>query len=99
MIAGTAICTVGAGLLTTLQTDTGMAKWVGYQVLYGVRYPTFPDPYLAPKLQRFAIGHGAVLQVDERDYEYADSLLVGLVRPGSLFSGSEPSGANCSPQE
>ncbi|KAI1195074.1 major facilitator superfamily domain-containing protein [Nemania serpens] len=35
MIAGTAICTVGAGLLTTLQTDTGMAKWVGYQVLYG----------------------------------------------------------------
>ncbi|KAI1170122.1 major facilitator superfamily domain-containing protein [Nemania sp. FL0916] len=35
MIIGTAICTVGAGLLTTLQLDTGMAKWVGYQVLYG----------------------------------------------------------------
>ncbi|KAI0491193.1 major facilitator superfamily domain-containing protein [Xylaria cf. heliscus] len=35
MIAGTAICTIGAGLLTTLQIDTGMGKWVGYQVLYG----------------------------------------------------------------
>ncbi|KAI0454534.1 major facilitator superfamily domain-containing protein [Xylaria acuta] len=35
MIAGTAICSIGAGLLTTLQLDTGMPKWVGYQVLYG----------------------------------------------------------------
>ncbi|KAH8157934.1 hypothetical protein CIB48_g10310 [Xylaria polymorpha] len=35
MIAGTAICSIGAGLLTTLQIDTGMPKWVGYQVLYG----------------------------------------------------------------
>ncbi|KAI0533267.1 major facilitator superfamily domain-containing protein [Xylaria digitata] len=35
MIAGTAICTIGGGLLTTLQLDTGMSKWVGYQVLYG----------------------------------------------------------------
>ncbi|KAI1165262.1 major facilitator superfamily domain-containing protein [Nemania serpens] len=35
MIAGTAISTIGAGLLTTLQTDTGMPKWVGYQILYG----------------------------------------------------------------
>ncbi|GAP89073.1 putative MFS aflatoxin efflux [Rosellinia necatrix] len=35
MLAGTAICSIGAGLLTTLQIDTGMAKWVGYQVLYG----------------------------------------------------------------
>ncbi|KAI8952708.1 major facilitator superfamily domain-containing protein [Xylaria longipes] len=36
MIAGTALCSIGAGLLTTLQVDTGMAKWVGYQVLYGL---------------------------------------------------------------
>ncbi|KAJ8110170.1 hypothetical protein ONZ43_g5943 [Nemania bipapillata] len=35
MLIGTAICTIGAGLLTTLQVDTGMAKWVGYQVVYG----------------------------------------------------------------
>ena len=26
---------VGAGLLTTLQVDTGERKWIGYQVLYG----------------------------------------------------------------
>ncbi|RWA07257.1 hypothetical protein EKO27_g7848 [Xylaria grammica] len=35
MILGTAICTVGGGLLTTLQLDTGMPKWIGYQVIYG----------------------------------------------------------------
>lgn len=27
---------VGAGLLTTLQVDTGEGKWIGYQVLYGI---------------------------------------------------------------
>ena len=26
---------IGAGLLTTLQVDTDMGKWIGYQVLYG----------------------------------------------------------------
>jgi hypothetical protein len=26
---------VGAGLLTTLQVDTGEGKWVGYQIIYG----------------------------------------------------------------
>ena len=26
---------VGAGLLTTLQLDTGIGKWVGYQIVYG----------------------------------------------------------------
>ncbi|KAI0407363.1 major facilitator superfamily domain-containing protein [Xylaria palmicola] len=35
MIAGTILLSIGAGLLTTLQLDTGMPKWVGYQVLYG----------------------------------------------------------------
>ncbi|KAI1283672.1 major facilitator superfamily domain-containing protein [Xylaria sp. FL0933] len=35
MIIGTAICTIGGGLLTTLQLDTPMSKWIGYQVLYG----------------------------------------------------------------
>ncbi|KAI8622860.1 major facilitator superfamily domain-containing protein [Xylariaceae sp. FL1651] len=35
MLLGTFIATIGGGLLTTLQIDTGMPKWVGYQVLYG----------------------------------------------------------------
>ncbi|KAI1778091.1 putative MFS aflatoxin efflux pump [Hypoxylon cercidicola] len=35
LIAGSVFMSVGAGLLTTLQVDTGMPKWVGYQVLYG----------------------------------------------------------------
>ncbi|KAH8664115.1 putative MFS aflatoxin efflux pump [Xylariales sp. PMI_506] len=35
MIVGTCILAVGSGLLTTLQTDTGEGKWLGYQILYG----------------------------------------------------------------
>lgn len=27
---------VGAGLLTTFQVDTGEGKWIGYQILYGI---------------------------------------------------------------
>ncbi|KAF2642701.1 major facilitator superfamily transporter [Massarina eburnea CBS 473.64] len=29
------LMSIASGLLTTLQTDTGMAKWIGYQILYG----------------------------------------------------------------
>ncbi|KAI3323299.1 putative MFS aflatoxin efflux pump [Xylariaceae sp. AK1471] len=35
MLLGTAIVSIGGGLLTTLQIDTGMPKWIGYQVIYG----------------------------------------------------------------
>lgn len=34
-IAGSCIMSVGAGLLTTLQVDTGEGKWIGYQIIYG----------------------------------------------------------------
>jgi hypothetical protein len=34
-IIGTCIMAIGAGLLTTLQIDTGHGKWIGYQILYG----------------------------------------------------------------
>lgn len=34
-IAGSCIMCVGAGLLMTLQIDTGEGKWIGYQILYG----------------------------------------------------------------
>ncbi|KAI2643490.1 major facilitator superfamily domain-containing protein [Xylaria nigripes] len=34
-LAGTVICSVGAGLLTTLGIGTPMGRWVGFQVLYG----------------------------------------------------------------
>ncbi|MCJ1380208.1 hypothetical protein MMC17_003311 [Xylographa soralifera] len=34
-IVGSCIMAIGAGLLTTLQVDTGIGKWIGYQVLYG----------------------------------------------------------------
>ncbi|MCJ1378981.1 hypothetical protein MMC17_002080 [Xylographa soralifera] len=35
MIASSILSAVGSGLLITFQPDTGHAKWIGYQVLYG----------------------------------------------------------------
>lgn len=35
LIAGVALMSIGAGLLTTFQVDTGRPKWIGYQFLYG----------------------------------------------------------------
>ncbi|RHZ58908.1 hypothetical protein CDV55_105826 [Aspergillus turcosus] len=34
-IIGSCIMAIGAGLLTTLQINTGQGKWIGYQILYG----------------------------------------------------------------
>ncbi|KAI1323785.1 putative MFS aflatoxin efflux pump [Xylariaceae sp. FL0255] len=36
LIVASVFMAVGAGLLTTFQVDTQIAKWVGYQVLYGL---------------------------------------------------------------
>ncbi|KAI9765812.1 MAG: MFS sugar transporter [Geoglossum simile] len=36
MIAGTVLMAIGGGLLSTFETDTGHAKWIGYQVLFGL---------------------------------------------------------------
>ena len=36
MIASSIIMTIGAGLLSTLEVDSGHAKWIGYQVVFGV---------------------------------------------------------------
>ncbi|KAI9819043.1 MAG: MFS sugar transporter [Thelocarpon impressellum] len=35
MIAGAVLMAVGAGLLTTLEIDTGSPGWIGYQALFG----------------------------------------------------------------
>lgn len=34
-IVGSCIMSIGAGLLTTLEVNTGKGKWIGYQVLFG----------------------------------------------------------------
>jgi hypothetical protein len=34
-IVGSCIMSVGSGLLTTLQVDTGKGHWIGYQIIYG----------------------------------------------------------------
>jgi MFS family permease len=36
MIASTILTSIGAGLLTTWDLDTGSGKWIGYQVLTGI---------------------------------------------------------------
>jgi hypothetical protein len=35
MLASSVLMSIGAGLLTTLETDSGHAKWIGYQFLFG----------------------------------------------------------------
>ena len=35
LIFGVCLTSIGAGLLTTLEVDTSVGKWVGYQILYG----------------------------------------------------------------
>ncbi|KAK7966131.1 uncharacterized protein PG986_000408 [Apiospora aurea] len=48
MIVGTCLLAIGAGLLTTLQIDTPLAKWIGYQIVYGFGMGlTFQAPNLA----------------------------------------------------
>lgn len=48
MILGSCILSVGAGMLTTLQVDSGDGAWIGYQVIYGVGMGcTFQAPNLA----------------------------------------------------
>lgn len=36
MIASSIIMTIGAGLLSTLEVNSGHAKWIGYQALFGI---------------------------------------------------------------
>jgi hypothetical protein len=36
MIAAPVFMSIGAGLITMFMPDTGHAKWIGYQVIYGV---------------------------------------------------------------
>lgn len=36
MFAATALMSIGAGLVTTWRVDTGHAKWIGYQVIFGL---------------------------------------------------------------
>ncbi len=63
-IAGACMMSVGAGLLTTLQVDTGAGKWIGYQVLYGFGMGLcFQTPNLATQtvLPKFDVPMGLAL--------------------------------------
>ena len=36
MIGSSVLMSIGAGLLSTWEVDTGSGKWIGYQILYGI---------------------------------------------------------------
>ncbi|KAK7749789.1 hypothetical protein SLS53_000368 [Cytospora paraplurivora] len=69
MICGVMLLSIGAGLLTTLQVDTGEAKWIGYQVLYGSGMGmTFQAPNLAAQtvLQTHDVPIGTALMLSSQ---------------------------------
>lgn len=48
MLFGCVLLSIGAGLLTTLQVNTGEGRWIGYQIIYGFGMGcTFQAPNLA----------------------------------------------------
>ena len=48
LIIGVTFAVVGAGLLTTLELDTSMGKWISYQIIYGIGIGlAFQPPYMA----------------------------------------------------
>ena len=50
-IFGSCVMAIGAGLLTTLQVDSGKGKWIGYQVVYGIGQGySFQVPNLATQV-------------------------------------------------
>lgn len=65
-IAGTCILTIGAGLLTTLQLDSGPGKWIGYHIVYGfglgfcMQIPALAAQASLPK-KNISMGIGLIL--------------------------------------
>jgi len=48
LIIGGIFAVVGAGLLTTLELDTSIGKWISYQIIYGIGIGlAFQPPYMA----------------------------------------------------
>jgi hypothetical protein len=48
LIIGGTFAVVGAGLLTTLELNTSIGKWISYQVIYGIGIGlAFQPPYMA----------------------------------------------------
>ena len=48
LILGGILMTIGAGLITTFGLDTSTAKWISYQIVYGIGIGiAFQPPYIA----------------------------------------------------
>ena len=48
MIASSVLTSIGAGLMTTFKVDTGIAKWIPYQVIFGFGFGLgFQQPLIA----------------------------------------------------
>ncbi|KAF2135708.1 uncharacterized protein K452DRAFT_346728 [Aplosporella prunicola CBS 121167] len=100
-IVGTSVMSVGAGLLTTLQVDSGEGKWIGYQVLYGIGLGwCFQVPNLAAQtvLPKKDVSIGIALMMFGQLLSGAVFVAVGenvlanqLIKRLSGISGIEPS--------
>jgi MFS family permease len=66
LIFGICIAAVGAGVLTTLQVNTSVGKWIGYQIVYGFGLGScFQAPSMAAQtvLPRNEVSVGASLML------------------------------------
>ena len=101
MIASAILMSVGSGLLTTFQQNTGHAKWIGYQTLYGfgvglgMQQAAMGAQTVLPKgdvptgvsLMFFAQSLGGALFVSVGQNVFTNRLVTGLAH----VSGLDPS--------
>ncbi|KAJ7347238.1 hypothetical protein DFH08DRAFT_936825 [Mycena albidolilacea] len=88
----TVLMTVGAGLILTFKLNTGHAKWIGYQVLYGfglgcgARAPVMPaqtvlelkDVPIGTSIQIFMQTLGGALFISVAQNVFQNKLIAGL---------------------
>ncbi|KAI1261741.1 putative MFS aflatoxin efflux pump [Xylariaceae sp. FL1019] len=76
LLLGSALSSIGAGLLSTLELDTSMKEWIGYQVLYGLG--------LGASIQAPNLAAQSVLQADDVPIG-ASVMLFGQLLGGAVF--------------
>ena len=98
MILSTVLMSVGAGLLTTFQPNTGVAKWISYQILFGIglglgmQQPNLAaqtvlarqDVPVGASLMFFAQALGGAVFVSIAQTVFTNSLVSGLNKVSGL---------------
>ena len=98
MILSTVLMSIGAGLLTTFQPNTGVAKWISYQILFGIglglgmQQPNLAaqtvlarqDVPVGASLMFFAQALGGAVFVSIAQTVFTNSLVSGLNKVSGL---------------